>query len=51
VALVSSRRESSLAPDYTFVSVKNTLGFMLGFHGFDDGLCGLVLGLHTHKDE
>jgi hypothetical protein len=30
---------------------ENALGFVLGFHGFDDGRCGLGLGLHTHKDE
>jgi hypothetical protein len=34
---VSSMWESSLALDYSFVPVK-TLG----------GLCGLVLGFHTH---
>jgi len=30
---------------------KNSFGFVLGLHGFDDGICGLVLGLHTHKEE
>jgi hypothetical protein len=26
------------------------LEFVCGIHGFDDGLCGLVLELHTHKE-
>jgi len=26
------------------------LGFEWGIHGFDDGICGLVLGPHTHKE-
>jgi hypothetical protein len=30
---------------------KNTLGMRLGLHGFVDGLCGLVLGCHFHKEE
>jgi hypothetical protein len=30
---------------------ENPLGFVLGLHGFDDGLCGPVLGLHTHKED
>jgi hypothetical protein len=29
---------------------ENSLGFEWGLHGFGDGLCGLVLGLHTHKE-
>jgi hypothetical protein len=29
---------------------ENPLGFEWGLHGFGDGLCGLVLGLHTHKE-
>ena len=29
---------------------ENPLGFEWGIHGFDDGICGLVLGLHTHKE-
>jgi hypothetical protein len=35
---VSSIWESSLAPDYSFVSVKtkNALGMKLGLHGFGD---------------
>jgi hypothetical protein len=28
----------------------NPLGFEWGIHGFGYGLCGLVLGLHTHKE-
>ena len=28
---------------------ENTLGMKLGLHGLDDGICGFVLGLHTHK--
>jgi hypothetical protein len=27
---------------------ENALGMKLGLHGFGDGLCGFVLGLHTH---
>jgi hypothetical protein len=27
------------------------LGMRLGPHGQVDGLCGLVLGFHTHKEE
>jgi hypothetical protein len=27
------------------------LGMRLGNHGHVDGLCGLVMGCHTHKDE
>ena len=30
---------------------ENALGFVLGFHGFGNGLCGLVQGLHIHKEE
>jgi hypothetical protein len=30
---------------------ENPLGMKLGFHEFVDGLYGLVLGLHTHKEE
>jgi hypothetical protein len=29
---------------------ENPLVFEWGFHGFDDELCGLVLRLHTHKE-
>ena len=29
---------------------ENPIGFEWGLHGFDDGICGLVLGLHTHKE-
>jgi hypothetical protein len=29
---------------------ENPLGFERRIHGFGDGLCGLVLGLHTHKE-
>jgi hypothetical protein len=25
------------------------LEMKLGLHGFGDGICGFVLGLHTHK--
>jgi hypothetical protein len=28
---------------------ENPLGMQLGIHGFGDGLCGFLLGLHTHK--
>ena len=28
---------------------ENPLGFEWGIHGFGDEICGLVLGLHTHK--
>jgi hypothetical protein len=28
---------------------ENPLGMKLGLHGFGDGICGFVLGLHTHK--
>jgi hypothetical protein len=34
-----------------FVLSENTLGVELGIHGFGDGLCGIVLGFHTHKEE
>jgi hypothetical protein len=30
---------------------ENTLGMTLGPHGEVDGLFGLVLGFHTHKEE
>jgi hypothetical protein len=34
---------------------ENALGMKLGLHGLGDGLgdglCGLVLGCHTHKEE
>jgi hypothetical protein len=30
---------------------ENPLGMKLGLHGFVDELYGLVLGLHTHKEE
>jgi hypothetical protein len=29
--------------------VKTTIGMKLGLHGFGGGICGFVLGLHTHK--
>jgi hypothetical protein len=29
---------------------ENPLGFEWVINGFDDGICGLVLGLHTHKE-
>jgi len=29
---------------------ENPLGFEWGIHWFDDGICGLHLGLHTHKE-
>ena len=29
---------------------KKPLSFEWGIHGFGDGLCGLVLGLHTRKE-
>jgi hypothetical protein len=29
---------------------ENPLGFEWGIHGFGDGLCGLMLGLHTQKE-
>jgi hypothetical protein len=28
---------------------ENPIGMKLGLHGFGDGICGFVLGLHTHK--
>jgi hypothetical protein len=28
---------------------ENPLGMKLGLHGFGDGVCGFMLGLHTHK--
>ena len=33
-----------------FLFGENPLVFEWGLHGFDDGICGLVLGLHTHKE-
>jgi hypothetical protein len=30
---------------------ENPLGMELGLHGFDDGIFGLVLGLHTHMEQ
>ena len=33
-----------------FSFVEKPLGFELGIHGFGDGICGIVLGLHTHKE-
>jgi hypothetical protein len=30
---------------------ENGLGMELGLHGIVDGICGLVLGLHTHIEE
>jgi hypothetical protein len=41
--------KSSWEPHYTINLVKNTFGMKLGFHGFGDGLCEFMLGLHTHK--
>ena len=32
-----------------FLFGENPLVFEWGLHGFDDGICGLLLGLHTHK--
>jgi hypothetical protein len=32
-----------------FLFGEKPLGFEWGLYGFGDGLCGLVLGLHTHK--
>jgi hypothetical protein len=29
---------------------ENPLVFEWGPHGFGDGICGLMLGLHTHKE-
>ena len=29
---------------------ENPLVFEWGIHGFGDGICGLMLGLHTHKE-
>jgi hypothetical protein len=29
---------------------ENPFGFEWGLNGFDDGICGLVLGLYTHKE-
>jgi hypothetical protein len=42
-------RESSWAPYYTLHLEKTTIGMKLGIHGFGGGICGFVLGLHTHK--
>jgi hypothetical protein len=28
---------------------ENPLGMKLGLHGFGNGLCGFVMGLHTQK--
>jgi hypothetical protein len=33
-----------------FLFGENPLGFEWGIHGLGDGICGLVLGLHTHKE-
>jgi hypothetical protein len=33
-----------------FMFGENPLVFEWGIHGFGDGLCGLVLGLHIHKE-
>jgi hypothetical protein len=35
----------------TFYFSEIGLGMRLGPHGQADGLCGLVLGFHTHKEE
>jgi hypothetical protein len=29
---------------------ENPSGFEWEIHGFGDGICGLVLGIHTHKE-
>jgi hypothetical protein len=29
---------------------ENPLGLDWGLHGFGDGLCGIVLGIHTQKE-
>jgi hypothetical protein len=29
---------------------EKSLGFEWGIHGFGDGICGFVLGIHTHKE-
>jgi hypothetical protein len=29
---------------------ENPLGFEWGIHGFDDGICGHMLAIHTHKE-
>jgi hypothetical protein len=34
-----------------FCFSENTVGMRLGPHGKSDGLCGLVLGFHTNKEE
>jgi hypothetical protein len=34
-----------------FHFIEDTLGMKMGLHGFDDGLCGLVMGLHTHTSD
>jgi hypothetical protein len=33
-----------------FLFRENPLVFEWGIHGFGDGICGLMLGLHTHKE-
>jgi hypothetical protein len=33
-----------------FGLVKTPLDFELGAWGLDDGICGFVLGLHTHRE-
>jgi hypothetical protein len=48
---VSGMWESLLAPRLLFRFSENALGMKLGLHGLGDGLCGLVLGCHTHKEE
>jgi len=30
---------------------ENALRMKLGLHGIDDGICGLLLGFHTHMEE
>jgi hypothetical protein len=30
---------------------ENSLGVVFELYGFGDDICGLVLGLHTHKEE
>jgi hypothetical protein len=42
--------ESSWAAHHTFSLVKNPLDFEMGDYELNDGLCGFVLGLHTHKE-
>jgi hypothetical protein len=43
--------EISVATRLAFRFSENTLGMRLGPHGQVGGLCGLVLGFHSHKKE